>query len=153
MLYDCEHEMWSKNLVLMLCALVLLEVNESKYLINTKFKDYNKYCDSDYYPWLLTKYKYIGIAPLHENNTQCLQALTKNCASSDLVNFPRGVLELNVFLRLFSKESGLTVVVLNENDVPVIDYVLNRFEGNYTEGWNKIFLDLDTDFSGYVSCQ
>nr|XP_034833584.1 uncharacterized protein LOC117990230 [Maniola hyperantus] len=145
--------MWFKTLFLALCVLVSSEeVNNLKktYTFDINFyKDY-KYCDGDF-PWILTEYEQLGVEPFNKNNTRCIQATSRSCATSYPIHFSHGAIKLNVYLELFSNDSGLTVTVFNENNVPIVNYELNRLRKNYTEGWNTILLDIKHDTIGYLN--
>ncbi|XP_045776058.1 uncharacterized protein LOC123874612 [Maniola jurtina] len=143
--------MWFKTLYIALCVLVSSEeVNKLKYTFDTNFyKDYG-YCDGDF-PWILTEYEQLGVKPFNENNTRCIQVISKSCATSYPIHFSHGAIELNVYLELFSNDSGLTVTVFNENNVAIVNYELNRLRKNYIEGWNIILLDIKRDTVGYLN--
>ncbi|CAH2264174.1 jg21716 [Pararge aegeria aegeria] len=142
--------MWFIILTLTLCVLVSsVEVNKST--DSNLFEDsVNRNCDGDF-PWTSTEYKYLGIVPFNDYNKKCIQAISKSCATSHQIDFSRGAIELNVYLRLLFNKSGLKVTVFNENNVLVIDYELSRLKNNYTDGWNKILLHPEESIIGYIN--
>lgn len=101
--------------------------------------------------WIPVEYSDVGVKGPYEHKTG-LRASEKSCATTyPVLLVPETNLYITVYLDVDVDESGLLVVITDQNGLPLIKYMYNRTVKEYVAGWCKLSFPIEENYFGYVS--
>ncbi|XP_013169961.1 PREDICTED: uncharacterized protein LOC106119483 [Papilio xuthus] len=142
-------------LTTIISSVVSQEILGVNYTFDDDFNYYfdNKSCHGDR-KWHLIEYQTLNIFTGNIQSNNGIIAKNNSCVSSfPIVFFLNSVVEVNVYVRLSLLMSGLSVIVYDELDTPVVIHGYNKSSENYTPGWNTMYIAINRNINGYINLQ
>ncbi|KAJ0175021.1 hypothetical protein K1T71_009162 [Dendrolimus kikuchii] len=101
--------------------------------------------------WIPLEYSDVGVKGPYENE-KGIRASENSCATTlPITLVPEANLYITVFMATEEDESGLLVLVTDENSLPLIKYMYNRSVKEYVAGWCRLSFIIKEESVGYIN--